>query len=430
MKTVGTAKAAYLRLAQRFPLLRKARELQWYDTAHRYERTVRETRVDAHCVMFESFGGRTYACSPRAIFECLCDDPRFDDWTFIWSFDRAYLGRPGPIIPERFRRRAQTVVHGTDGYLKALAKSRYWVQNNRIPELIDPDYRHVYVQCWHGTPFKRLGYDVSEASHGGALNSPAELAARYKMDADKWSYLVSPSEYATKCLCSAFGVDGTICPEQVLEVGYPRNDSIVRTLQAPDAAQIVSEMKRRLGIPEDKKVLLYAPTYREDSYRADSGYTFALPLDLGALQTQLGTDWIVLLRMHYYVSNSLDLAPYRGFAFDVSHVPDVNGLYCIADVLCTDYSSVFFDFANTRRPFMFFWPDYEHYVDQSHGTYLDPMSLPGPKCHTSQECIDALRDIDAWHGRYGDAYEAFHKRFCPHDDGMAGKRVVDAVFSA
>lgn len=427
MSLPSAAKSLYLKAAMRVPALRKARKLQWAHLAKRAERASEGVAVDPECVFFEAFGGRSYACSPKAIFEQMCADARFDGWRFFWSF-APQIAADAETLPELVRQRAQVVAHESDGYYRALAQAGYWIQNNRVPEYLEPREGQVYVQCWHGTPLKRLGFDVPQKSSGGALNSAAELAQRYKIDADKWSYLVSPSRYTSERLCSAFGVEPGRRAGLVLETGYPRNDEIARTLAYPDADKRIAAIRRGLDIPEDKKVLLYAPTYREDSYDADEGYTFALPLDLGLLQRELGDDWVVLLRLHYYVANRTDLSPWKGFAFDVSGRGDVNELYCASDMLCTDYSSVFFDYANTARPILFFWPDFHHYADELHGLYLEPDELPGPKCATSEEVAAELAGIGTWEERYGAAYARFRERFCPLDDGHASERVIERVF--
>jgi hypothetical protein len=115
------------------------------------------------------------------------------------------------------------------------------------------------------------------------------------------------------------------------------------------------------------------------------------------------------------------------FAFNVSDWPDINELYVVADALCTDYSSVFFDYSNTRRPIYFLWPDLEHYGQALHGFYLDPMTLPGPKCMSNEEFIDAFKRNDQWFDTYGEEYAEFRQQFCPLDDGHAAERVLAKV---
>jgi CDP-glycerol glycerophosphotransferase len=319
------------------------------------------------------------------------------------------------------------VERGSKEYFEACAAAKYWVINNRMPEYVSPKAKQVYVQCWHGTPLKRLGYDVVVKMQA-ALNTTAELAGRFGLDAQKWSYLLSPSPFASEHLSSAFGLTVQQRKKLVIEQGYPRNDAIVATLAAPTSFEAIRAIKEHLGIPATKKVLLYAPTWRDDNYKSGVGYTQNLFLDMQAMQDVLCDDWVILVRAHYYIANQLDLGCWSGFVYDVSRVKDINDLYCVADALLTDYSSVLFDYANTARPVLYFWPDREHYEQDIRGFYFDPATLPGPKCQTTQEVITALETIDAWHDTYGKDYEAFKAEFCCKDDGHAAKRVIEQVF--
>lgn len=398
----------------------KLRTLLWKHKQKEYERLASGIAVDDQTVIFEAFGGRQYACSPKAIYRAMCKDPRFDEWTFVWAFGASRIEELA-ALPEL--ERATCVVFGSKEHLKTLAKAKFWINNNRVYEHVYPKPEQVYVQCWHGTPLKQLGFDVAQEK-GGALNSALELAKRFRIDSEKWTYLLSPSEYTSKHLADAFGLPQEKRAQVILQEGYPRNDSIVTTLQSHDAAKKIAALKEELGIPQDKKVLLLAPTWRDDQYDSSSGYVAKLPVDMDALQKQLGSEWIVLLRMHYYISNKIDLTPWHGFAFDVSSAPDINKLYVVADALCTDYSSVFFDYANTGRPLIFLWPDREHYENDLHGFYCNPDALPGPKCNNTKDLIEAVQTLDLWNERYGNDYKEFREKFCPMDDGHASERVI------
>ena len=152
-------------------------------------------------------------------------------------------------------------------------------------------------------------------------------------------------------------------------------------------------------------------------------------LDFDVMKARLADDWCVLFRAHYYIQNSFDFAPMKGFVGDASKNVDINDLYIIADVLLTDYSSVFFDFANTGRPLLFYWPDYDHYANDLHGFYFDLQELPGPKCRTTEEVMEAMLSLDNYPRDFGTQYDAFVQRFCPLDDGHASQRVIDAIFA-
>lgn len=434
MKTIGTfrrhARKAGFAVLRYMPRTRLAvRHAYWKREAAKYQRLATSTAVDEKLVFFEAFGGRSFACSPRAIYLCLMADERFSDFHFVWSFKgAARLEEMMENEPLLQNERTKLVQRGSAEYFNALASATAIIQNNRLPEYVDPKPEQIFVQCWHGTPLKRLGYDV-EIETSNALNTTKELADRFGMDAAKWTYLLSPSAYTSKHLADAFGLPEERRASVILEEGYPRNDAICAGRAGVPGAE---ELKRRLqasfGVPEGKKVLLYAPTWRDDSYKAGVGYTFDYLIDFDLLQRELGDEWVVLFRPHYYIANEFDFSRYEGFVIDVSKAEDINELYIASDVLVTDYSSVMFDFANLRRPMALFVPDYDRYAGEIRGFYFDLAEIPGPHCKTTDGLVEFLAGLDGYWDEYGAAYDAYVARFCPKDDGHAAERVVARIW--
>ena len=418
---------AALALLRYFPATRQKVRVMYYGKQGKaYDKLAHSTPTDKRCVFFESFGGRQYSCSPRAIFEQMRSDQRFSGFEFVWSFQVDHYEEHAHL-PQM--QGCTTVVRGSREYWEACARAGYWIVNTRMPEYFTPKDDQVYVQCWHGTPLKRLGFDIPKLD--GALNTADELSERFQNDSQKWTYLVSPSEYTSQHLCDAFGLPKERRADVVLQVGYPRNDRIVNeSRDVRRVAELRTQICEEMGLDPGKKLLLYAPTWRDDSYKAGVGYVMDdTMLDFEALRQALSDEWCVLFRAHYYIANSFDFAPFAGFVGDASKNIDINDLYIIADVLLTDYSSVFFDYANTGRPMVFFWPDYEHYANNLHGFYFDLAELPGPKCTSSEEVVDAMRHIDDYGARYDEAYRAFLERFCPLEDGHAAQRAVEALIA-
>lgn len=404
----------------------RSRAMYYRKRGESYDAMAQAIPTNSKAVLFQCFGGRQFGCSPRAIYERMLEDPRFDDFNLIWAVKESELEK---FADEPLLQRAQFVKVGTDEYLETCARAKYWIFNTRVAEYITPKADQVYVQCWHGTPLKRLGYDVTIETQN-ALNTTDELAERFGMDSKKWNYLLSPSAYTSKHLADAFGLEEERRPSVVLEEGYPRNDRIVRVCEDPQAlSAFTAAFREELGIPADKKILLYAPTWRDDSYESGKGYVMEdTLLDFPALQAALGDEWVVLFRAHYYIANHFDFSAYEGFVYDVSKQADINDLYIVADALLTDYSSVFFDYANTERPIMFFWPDYQHYANDIRGFYFDLDELPGPHCLTNDDVIAAVQDLPNYDEKYGEGYAAFREKFCPKDDGHAAERVIQKVF--
>src|SRR5256885_8546461 len=193
--------------------------------------------------------------------------------------------------------------------------------------------------------------------------------------------------------------------------------------------QLAGQVRRRLGIPDGKRVVLYAPTWRDNQFYASGRYRFDLRLDLERAWQVLGPDHVILVRGHHHFANDVQAGARRDFALNVTGYRDISELFLISDVLITDYSSVMFDFAATGRPMLFFTYDLEHYRDQLRGFYFDfEAEAPGPLLASSDEVLAAVKDAGAIAAQDGAADQAFAAEYCPLDDGKAGARVCDRLF--
>lgn len=356
-------------------------------------------------VLFESFFGKSYSDSPKYIYEYL-NQAYPSEYKCIWVINDKKTKIPyGAIKVKRFSIR----------YAYYFARCKYDVLNVRQPNWIRKRKGNVFLETWHGTPLKRLVFDQEEVC--GA--SPLHKQQFYRQSRD-WDYLISDNGFSTETFKRAF-----LFHNEIVECGYPRND----VLYAPDKEARIIKLKDQLGIPKDKKTILYAPTWRDDEYYGKGEYKFALKLDLHELKRQLGDEYVLLLRTHYYIADSIDITGIEDFAFNVSKYNDISELYLISDLLITDYSSVFFDYANLRRPILFYTYDLEKYRDMLRGFYLDiEKEMPGPLLFTEEEVIAAIKDITNIEKRYQDKYDEFYERFCHVDDGNASKRIVERVF--
>ncbi|GAA4236901.1 hypothetical protein GCM10022254_47610 [Actinomadura meridiana] len=354
--------------------------------------------------VFDAYKGRQYSCNPRGIYEEL--RRRGTDLECVWVTENGQFGKPAG---------ARTVLAGTREHYEVLARARYVFGNWSQQEWFTKRDEQTYVQCWHGTPLKKLGYDVKQMPY-----KRTEGVDWMEYDVPQWDLLISQNAFSVPLFRRAFGYNG-----EVLVSGYPRND----LLSSPHSGEIAASVRRRLGIPEGKKVVLYAPTWRDDFHLAIGKRAFRLEFDLDRFRSALGHDHVLLLRTHYLVTDRPKLRP-GDCVIDVSVYPDISELFLVSDVLVTDYSSAMFDFAVTGRPMVFFTYDLERYRDHVRGFYFDfDAEAPGPLLSTSQEVVDALRDPVALGAGFRDARAAFAARYCPHDDGHAASRVLDRVLT-
>ena len=359
-------------------------------------------------VIFESFHGKQYSDSPRAIYEYLKEN--HPNYQLVWSVDRrstelfSLLGIP---YVKRF----------TPKWFWLMPRAKYWVNNVRLPNWLPKPKQTIYVQTWHGTPLKKLGVDIEE------VRMPGTNTERYKEnfinEARNWDFLVSPNRYSTEIFKRAFEYSG-----KIIESGYPRNDYLYNFTKDD-----VNKIKRDLNIPLNKKVILYAPTWRDDEYIRVGKYKFNIKLNLNKMKQELGDEYVILLRMHYLIAENLDLKQYEGFAVDVSNYLDIRELYIISDLLITDYSSVFFDYANLKRPIIFFVYDIEQYRDHLRGFYFNlEKESPGPLTKTTDEVINYIKQYNENEFLLDDNFEKFYNKFCYLEDGNASQRVVETFF--
>ena len=400
----GTQKviAKHLAKSKLKKMLKNKNEVNKYLYRHRYL----EEPIEENWVMFETFMGKSYADSPKYIYEYLAKNYP-GKYKFIWVLNDSKEKLPYEgIIVKRF----------TKKYAYYLAKSKYFVFNIRQPLWFRKREGQVFLETWHGTPLKRLAFDQEEVTAA----SPTYKAQFYRQK-QEWDYLIAANKFSSDIFKSCFMyINGTM-----LEIGYPRND----LLYAPNKDEIALELKKKLHIPLDKKTILYAPTWRDDEYYGKGKYKFKLKLDLEMMKKELGNEYVILLRTHHYIADSLDVTGVEDFAINLSKYDDITEIYLISDICITDYSSVFFDFANLKRPMLFYTYDIDKYRDVLRGFYIDmEKELPGPLVYSTKEVIEQIKNIDEMTQKYAQRYEEFYQRFCSIDDGQASKRACEAVF--
>lgn len=383
----------------------KKRKMYYPIMKFAYKVMLKTVKVDKNLILFESGVGKQYADSPRVIYEEIVRQNL--PYKKVWVYNGLL-----PIKDEHTRRISRL----SPKYYYYLAKAGYWVNNQNFPTYLDKNKKTTYLQTWHGTPLKKMQFDMDHVT-----GRDDGYLSRVHHATQTWDYLISPSEYATNAFRSAFRYDG-----EVLQTGYPRNDIFYQ-----DHEQIKEKVMNKLNLPRDKKIVLYAPTFRDNQTAGKKGkFSFKLELDLQRMQEALGDDYIVLLRMHVVVSNSLTIPEeYREMFKNVSKYPDIQELYLISDVLMTDYSSVMFDFANTKRPILYYTYDFADYRDNLRGFYIDfEAEAPGPLLETTDEVIHALQNIEEVQRDYATKYDAFQEKYCSLEDGEATKRVVEKIF--
>ncbi|MGI2327555.1 CDP-glycerol glycerophosphotransferase family protein [Planococcus sp. YIM B11945] len=357
-------------------------------------------------VVFESFHAKQFSDSPRAIYEYMKD--HHPDFKLLWSIDKD---------AEKMFRDFQVpfVRRFTFRWFLTFPRAKYWVNNVRLPSWMPKPHNTVYLQTWHGTPLKKLGIDIGE------IHMPGTKTSTYKKnfvtEAAKWDYLVSPNAYSTEIFRRAFHYSG-----KVIESGYPRNDILTNPSE-----ELTANLKKKLGIPAEKKIMLYAPTWRDNEFYQKGKYKFEFQFDLENWKKEFGQEWVLLSRMHYLVAENFDFSAHEGTVYDVSSYPDIRDLYLISDLMITDYSSVFFDYAILNRSIIFFMYDLEQYRDELRGFYIDmEKEAPGPIVQSEEALFQAMHEGATAAVETSHVFQAFRRKFAALEDGRATERVVKA----
>lgn len=333
---------------------------------------------DDKLILINSFGGKKYDDSPKAIYEWLRVDERFKDYKFVWAFHE----------PEKFTVPGATVIK-TDNlrYFVTAMKARVWITNSGIERGLSFEKKGtIYINTWHGTPIKHMGSDEYKIA-------PSQMpVCRY----DKQN---AQSKFEADIFSRVFNIPY----ERMLVCGYPRNDVL-----ANNDVETQKSFKKKLGLPLDKKVILYAPTFRE--YERDSARNCVLkpPVDFNKWKAVLGDEYVVLMRCHYEVAKLLGVGLDGDFVRDVSDYPTLNDLMLASDMLISDYSSIIYDYSILDRPIVVYTYDFDTYKEKR-GMYVDVREeLPGGSV-SEEELLRTIKTLD-W-GSAINQVQAFRSKY-------------------
>ena len=314
---------------------------KWARTTYMYLCYITRPRKEK-TVFFASFRGQ-YSDNPRAISECL--HRMTPDVKIVWLIKPQYK----QYVPDYV-----TVVPLTPRLsLKAQAQANVWVLNYIYRKQLGV-YKgkdNYYIQTWHGDRgLKTIGY-LTDYSKGRDYNG---------YDMSDCDLFVAASDYGIRKARQGFLYDGEIIVE-----GMPRNDKLVNIDKYSDE---VVEVRRRLGISNDVKVMLYAPTFRDD--RGCQQCAIDIAASIENLEFN-GEKWICLVRSHS-LSKGISMSSDSPAYFDVTSYPDMADLLLIADLLITDYSSCAGDFLLTGKPVVLAHFDRNEYEAQGRPLWVNP----------------------------------------------------------
>lgn len=365
-------------------------------------------------VLYESFSGNGALDNPEAVFRALLRAPDQQQLHHVWVLDRRVWRDP---IRAEFRShpRVRFVRYRSAGYQRLLAQAGYLVNNATFPPEFDKRPGQVYLNTWHGTPLKHMGYDMPNGGYHAANT------LRNFMQAD---WLLSQNPFMSETMYArGYKLHGAF-RGRIAEVGYPRVDR--QRLDDDARAALLAALAGHGVVPAGRKVLLYAPTWKGTNFSDPEDDATAMFEAARELQRLLGDEWLVLLKVHQsahrYAARRREL---RGLL--LPNALPTNALLGLADALVTDFSSIFFDFLATGRPILFHVPGLDEY-EAARGLYFDIDALPGPAHRELAGLADELLGRSGGLAATAARRAEWQARFTPDDDGAASDRVVDLVF--
>lgn len=363
-------------------------------------------------VLYEAFFGRGILCNCNGLFQEFIKRPDFEKYEHVWVVEDHEGNR---VIMEQYSdyKNVKFVEYLSNEYFYYLACAKILVNNSTFPSFFTKKENQIYINTWHGVPLKRMGYDEAEG------NLVAANTVRNFLAAD---YLLAPCDYQADIYKSAFKLDGIFRGKLVVE-GQPRNDLIY----SADSEKIIRKMESLgVAIEPDKKIILYAPTWKGKSFQDPQVDIDAYFEFFALLESKLPKEeYQILIKPHQAVYNKVKNDDRMNGKF-VPAIMDANEVLAVTDILVADYSSIYFDFMVTGRPILFYIPDIEEYRSYR-GLYLPLEDLPGPQTEELSKIPEWILSIDQIKNEFHQKYEEQKNKFVYKEDGQTSKRIWEIV---
>jgi CDP-glycerol glycerophosphotransferase len=355
--------------------------------------------VKSNKIVFNNFNGNDYGDSPKYIAEELISQNV--NCKMIWLLKKEHLHSnhlPEKVIPVRI---------GSFRAAFELASSKIWISNVRLPLSVKKRDKQYYIQTWHGAPaLKRVEKDVE-------FNLDKRYIQSAKADSQKINLFLSNCRSFSKLIRSSFWYEG-----EILECGLPRNDILF------DKNEKVQEKVRSFfGIPNDVKIILYAPTFRVNQDKD----IFQINVDntLSAIESRFQEEWIFMARLHPNIDKKTYSFMDHRKVVNATYYSDLQELLRVVDIVITDYSSIMFDFAIRKLPVFLFTPDLKDYKKERN-FYFSFDELPFLIAENNEELAENIKRFDLidYHRRVSDFFSIIES----YEQGQASKIVVNKIF--
>lgn len=372
------------------------------ELARRQAEYSRDVSAHPDVIFYESMSGARMMDSPYALFRHWLEHPQFKGFHHVWSV------RSNKLIADEYRNdpRVSFVTRGTDAHLYFLARASHIVGNSVLPEHFVRKADQKYLNTWHGIAYKGIGRD-STSPLGAAASVYNMLQA---------THVLTPCPFMSDMQLERLSLRG-VHAGSIAEIGYPRQDLTVNVTEGR-----LAELRSELGLDPNRKTVLYAPTWRgnKGSARFDADQ---LEADLARL-TRLDAN--IVFQAHHIMLRHIKNVDYGSIIIPPANMV-TNELLTVADLLISDYSSIFFDYLVTDRPVVHYVYDYADYAAER-GVTLERSELPGEVVDDPDDLVPTLEHLLDDSFVPPEKYRRAKERFCPHDDGRASERTTRWFF--
>lgn len=355
--------------------------------------------INNSSIIADNFCGKKYGDSPAAIIDELLRNKK--NLKIFWVLNKYNYDS---ILPEGVK----SVKFNSFKHFYLLATSKIWIDNVRKPLIIRKRNEQFYIQTWHGGfGFKRIEKDLE-----GVL--PKEYFKIAKNDSKNISLLITNSKWQTDYFRKCFYYNG-----EILSVGIPRNDIL---FQKEKHNLIRKTFLKNLNIDEETKILLYAPTFRDD--KDTSCYNINFDKVLSILKEKTSSNWKILIKLHPNISNLDIFDSSNEDIINVSNYYSLNDIMISSDMLISDYSSLVFDYSYLLKPIILYATDIEKY-NSDRGFLFNIKELPFPLTTNNKELLNYLSDFSKT--KYLKNLNEFYKKYGLNETGNASKEIVNII---
>ncbi|MGX7198159.1 CDP-glycerol glycerophosphotransferase family protein [Enterococcus olivae] len=368
--------------------------------------------IDPNLIVYETRDGKSIVDSPYAMFMYLASNPEYSDFIHIWILNSNNQELENSI-PAELRDKVRFVYRNTLEYVDALLEAKYLISNSTFESFFVKRPDQIYINTWHGTPLKSMGFDIP-----GKVSHSQNVLRNFLM-AD---YILSPNKHTSNIFIQSYKLDN-VYPGKILEGGYPRIDLTLNS----DKSNVIKKI-RGFGtkIDSNKKTILFSPTWKGSSVNNAQDDIEQIVNETLKLVEEFSSQYNVLIKVHPFafsrVKDDERIADYL-----VSDLIDANEVLSVVDLLVTDYSSIFFDFLVTNKPIVFYSWDKDLY-NFERGMYLDQEELPGPTAENLTELMECIHNVEEYRLVYKKKYDLLAEKMVNYDDGKVTSKYIDYIF--